>query len=209
MEVFLIPCLILIGVFLKLYLWGPGKGSTVCKAAATFVSVCVSFFGALRFGGWAWIVFAAVFLCMAADIWIQYSLIPGVLVFLSAHIFYITWIVLSGGMLGWNLLLSCVVCGCLLWLYRRHLKSFGVQSIGLSIYLLILLCMVSTAISLPFAVNSLGAWIVLSGALLFVSSDLILGASIVTGGKSGWKDKAIMLLYEPAVFLLALSPFYI
>ena len=193
----------------KIIFMGAGQREHCLQGGGHICFRVVSFFGPLRFGGWAWIVFAAVFLCMAADIWIQYSLIPGVLVFLSAHIFYITWIVLSGGMLGWNLLLSCVVCGCLLWLYRRHLKSFGAQSIGLSIYLLILLCMVSTAISLPFAVNSLGAWIVLSGALLFVSSDLILGASIVTGRKSGWKDKAIMLLYEPAVFLLALSPFYI
>ena len=204
-----ILCCVLIGVFLKLYLWGPGKGSTVCKAAATFVSVCLSFGGALRFGGWAWIVFAAVSLCMAADIWIQYSLIPGVLVFLSAHLCFIAWMVLSGGRLGWNLLLSAVVCVCLLWIYRRHLKAFGIQSAGLSVYLLILLCMFFTAAGMPVSLHSARVWILLAGALCFVSSDLLLGASIVTGKKSGWKDKAVMLLYEPAVFLLAMSVFYL
>lgn len=201
-------CCILIGIFLKLYLWGPGKGSTVCKAAATFVSVCISFSGALYFGGWFWTVCIAAFLCMVADIWIQYSLIPGVLVFLSAHLFFIAWMFFSGGQLGWNLLFSAIVCGFLLWGYRRWLKAFGSQSLFLSVYLFILLCMAFTAASIPFTRQSAGVWMLLAGALCFVASDLILGASIITGKKSEWKDKAVMLLYEPAVFLLTLSVFY-
>ena len=200
--------LFLIGVFLKLYLWGPGKGSTLHKAAATFVSVLISLDGALRFGGWAWVLFIAVLLCMAADIWIQYSLIPGVLVFLSAHLFFIGWMALKGGVLSWNLLIGAAICGLLLWLYRRYLKGMGAQAVFLSLYLLILMSMLATALSLPFVSQSAGASIIAGGASLFAASDLILGASIVTGRKTELKDRLIMLFYEPAVFLLAVSVFY-
>ena len=112
------------------------------------------------------------------------------------------------GQLGWNLLFSAIVCGFLLWGYRRWLKAFGSQSLFLSVYLFILLCMAFTAASIPFTRQSAGVWMLLAGALCFVASDLILGASIITGKKSEWKDKAVMLLYEPAVFLLTLSVFY-
>ena len=67
------------------------------------------------------------------------------------------------------------------------------------------LAMTAVAFSLPFSSLGAGAWIAATGAGMFACSDLLLGDAIITGRRKG---KLVMLLYSPAVFLLALSAFF-
>lgn len=194
--------------FLKRYLWGPGKGRLFYKGAAAFFPVLISLAGAVCFKGDAWLLFAAALLCFLADIWIEYSLVCGVLVFLGAHLCFIFWMAFSGAILSWNLLLAVLFAVLLLWGYGKYLKKLGPTAWFLAVYLPILLSMAFTAFSLPFFNPGAGSWIAAAGAGMFSCSDLLLGDAIVTGRRRDRKGKLVMLLYSPAVFLLALSVFF-
>ena len=191
--------------FLKRYLWGPGKGRLFNKGAAALFPVLIALAGAFCFEGSAWLLFAAALLCLVADVWIEHSLACGVLVFLGAHLCFICWMVLSGAMLGWNLLPAVLIAVFLLWGYRKYLRNIGPAAWFLAAYLPVLLSMTAVAFSLPFSSLGAGAWIAATGAGMFACSDLLLGDAIITGRRKG---KLVMLHYSPAVFLLALSAFF-
>ena len=125
--------------------------------------------------------------------------------FLGAHLCFICWMVLSGAMLGWNLLPAVLIAVFLLWGYRKYLRNIGPAAWFLAAYLPVLLSMTAVAFSLPFSSLGAGAWIAATGAGMFACSDLLLGDAIITGRRKG---KLVMLLYSPAVFLLALSAFF-
>ena len=199
----------LAGFFLKRFLWGPGKGKVVYKGATTLVAVAVALFGAVCCGGAAWLGFVGVLLCFVADVWIHFSLIPGVLVFLSAHLCFIGWMLTEGGSFGWNLLLIPVGCALLAVRYWRYLPKLKGTAFFLLIYVMILFSMASVALSFIWEVSETEKMFLIAGAACFVSSDLVLGDSIARERHSDFRDRLVMLLYEPAVFLLALGTFFL
>ena len=65
--------------------------------------------------------------------------------------------------------------------------------------------MLSLAAALPFLRPGVSSACLALGALCFTVSDLILADGVVTQRESSRRDHAVMHLYEPAVYLLALS----
>ncbi len=195
-------------LFLWLYLWSPGKGSVWYKGGATLGSVLIAAIGVAHKGGESWILLAAAFLCLAADVWIQHSLIPGVLVFLAAHIGFILWNCVQGGILWLGFLLGIVGCVICLWAYRTYISSFREKAVPLAVYVFVLLSMWGTALSLLWTLRGSSAFLAFLGATFFLASDMILGNTIATGRTSATRDRWVMCLYEPAILLLSLNAFF-
>lgn len=194
---------------LWLYMFSRWKDRIPCKVFTTAGPVLLALAGALRQpSDHSWALFAAAFLFLLADIFINLSLLPGVLVFLLGHIGLIVRCFLLGS--SWAALLVPAVLGCAFtaFVYRRQLKGMGPLAIALLVYVAVLFGMVGGILSLVHVQGlSLQTVSAALGALLFLASDLLLGDIIVTGCKTRTKDCWVMYLYEIAVLLLALAPF--
>lgn len=68
--------------------------------------------------------------------------------------------------------------------------------------------MFSIAFMLPWSLKNAGAVCIAVGAGLFVLSDSLLAGNTF-GAVTVMKDHLVMYLYYPAVYLLAISAFYI
>ena len=194
---------------LWLYMFSKWKDNVLCKALTTLGPVLLAGYALVQqpdTPGWALFISAVLFL--VADILINSSLLPGVLVFLLGHIGLIVRCFLLGS--SWAALLIPAVLGCALmaFVYRRRLKAMGPLAVALLVYVAVLFGMVNSILSLV-QVQGLSLQTVSAalGALLFMASDLLLGDIIVTGRKSRTKDCWVMYLYEFAVLLLVLAPF--
>jgi uncharacterized membrane protein YhhN len=117
---------------------------------------------------------AGLFCSWAGDIILDYSFIPGLLCFLTAHIMYLTAFFLTPGrnMLFRNrkwLLIPVILCGagliCFLW------DDLNEMRIPVIVYALVILTMLSAAINRMEKVKRATYWLVLSGAVLFLISD--------------------------------------
>lgn len=93
--------------------------------------------------------------------------------------------------------------------YWRYLPKLKGTAFFLLIYVIILFSMASVALSFLWNVSGAGKALVVIGAACFVTSDLVLGDSIARELRSDFRDRLVMLLYEPAVFLLALGTFFL
>jgi uncharacterized membrane protein YhhN len=92
--------------------------------------------------------------------------------------------------------------------YGKHVFKLGKQAIAYILYPAALSFMFSVAVFLPFEINSPGAVCIAVGAGLFLVSDSIL-ANTRFFRITKWKDRFVMYLYYPAVYLLAVSAFYL
>lgn len=194
---------------LWLYMFSRWKDNVLCKAFTTLGPVLLALYALVQQPSTpAWVLFVSVVLFLVADILINSTLLPGVLVFLLGHIGLIVRCFLLGS--TWLSLLVPAVLGCALmaFVYRRQLKAMGPLSIALLVYVAVLFGMVSSILSLVQVQGlSLQTASAALGALLFLASDLLLGDIIVTQRKSRTKDCWVMYLYEIAVLLLVLSVF--
>lgn len=209
----LFPWLWLSGVLwvalgLWLYLFSPYKGNVLCKALTTAGPVLLALLGAWQQSSLqSRVLLLSLCLFLAADVCIDFSLLPGVLVFLLGHVGLIAGCLLSGS--GWQALLFPGVLGCLAlaWAYRRRLKTMGALAAALLVYVFVLFGMVGSLMGLLCRGFTNARLLAGLGALLFLASDLLLGDTIVTGRKSHAKDVWVMCLYETALLCLVLAPF--
>ena len=199
-----------IALGLWLYLWSSYKGKTTAKAFTTLGPVLIALLGALlRQTGADWVLFGTAALFLAADIFICYSLVPGVLVFLAGHVGLICRAVLDGAPLAAVLVPGALGCLALTVRYRKRFSVMGASSAALVVYVFVLFGMVGAIISMlwveggHFAAKTVACL----GALCFLCSDLLLGDAIVMDRKTEYRNRWIMCLYEPAVLLLILAPY--
>ena len=191
-------------LFLYLFLDGPRRGSLVWKACAPLMPVLTCLYGVLR-GGGGWLLFAAVAVCLISDVLIGVHFVSGVLSFLLAHVLLIVHLVLQAQPAAWSLLPWAVLYGGLWVYYWRELPSLGKKAVPMCIYPAFLSGMFSLALALPFLRPGAPSVCLALGAACFCVSDLVLGDGVVHERQTRLRDHIIMHLYEPAVFLFALS----
>lgn len=191
-------------LFLYLFLDGPRRGSLVWKACATLMPVLTCLYGVLR-GGGGWLLFAAIAVCLVSDVLIGVHFVSGVLSFLLAHVLLIVHLILQAQPTAWSLLPWAVLYGGLWAYYWRELPSLGKKAVPMCIYPIFLFGMFSLALALPFLRPGAASVCLALGAACFCVSDLVLGDGVVHERQTRLRDHIIMHLYEPAVFLFALS----
>ncbi len=183
--------------------------SLAVKASCTFIPVLLCLYALLKTNGAAtkWLLFAGVFICMAADVVIGIQFIAGMLTFLIAHLCFIAYFLTLAPFNGISLIIFVVLYACVARFFWRYVPTLGRRLVPFAVYPAVLALMFSVAVMLPFSLNSAGAVCIAVGAGLFVISDSIL-ADTTLGTVTQVKDRMIMYLYYPAVYLLAVSAFY-
>lgn len=192
-------------IFLYLYLDSPRRGSLFWKACAALMPVLLCLSGALRSGGDRWLLLAAVTVCLISDVLIGIHFVSGVLSFLTAHVLLIVYLLLQSPPTPWSLLPWAVLYGSMWLYYGKEIPTLGKKAVPMCLYPAFLFGMFSLALALPFLRPGPSSVCLALGAACFCVSDLVLGDGVVHGKETRLRDHVIMHLYEPAVFLLALS----
>lgn len=190
---------------LYLYLDGPKRGDLRCKALTTLMPVLLGLYGTVHRGGEAWVLFAALCVCLVSDVLIGVHFVAGVFSFLAAHVLLIVHLLLQAQPTPWSIPLWALLYLLLFAYYRKTIPTLGEKRVPLCVYPVFLFGMLSLAAALPFLRPGASSVCLALGALCFTVSDLILADGVVTQRESSRRDHAVMHLYEPAVYLLALS----
>jgi len=204
----------LVGILTQMY-FGQRKNykdsakALVVKASCTFIPVLLCLYALIITNApvTKWLLFAGVFICMAADVVIGIQFVAGMLTFLIAHLCFIAYFLTLAPFNGISLIIFIVLYACVARLFWRYVPTLGSRLIPFAVYPAVLALMFSIAAMLPFVLNSAGAVCIAVGAGLFVISDSIL-ADTTLGTVTQVKDRLIMYLYYPAVYLLAISAFF-
>ena len=199
-------------LFLYLYLDSRWRGALWAKAGATLMPVLLCLTGAAGRAasepgqaGNVWLVFAALCVCLVSDVLINLHFLSGVVSFLAAHLLLIAYLVQAAPPTPWSLPLWAALYGAVLCHYWEYLPVLGNRKVPLFLYPAALMAMASLALALPFLRPGPASVCLAAGAACFSVSDLILADGIVRGKKSSRRDHWVMHLYEPAVYLIALS----
>jgi uncharacterized membrane protein YhhN len=120
------------------------------------------------------LMFAGLFFSWAGDMALQFTFIPGLILFLLAHVMYLTSFILTPGRnviftKRFYLLIAVLIYGALLVYYLYG--DLGDMRLPVLVYALFILAMLSAAINRMEKVNRTSYWLVLAGAILFVLSD--------------------------------------
>ena len=185
------------------------KALTV-KASCTFIPVLLCLYALILKNSSfeKWLLFAGVFLCMVADVVIGIHFVGGMLTFLVAHLFFIAYYLTLAPFNGISLVIFIVLYAGVVKLFWRYIPSLGSRFVPFAVYSAVLALMFSIAFMLPWSLKNAGAVCIAIGAGLFVLSDSLL-ADNTFGAVTVMKDHLVMYLYYPAVYLLAISAFYI
>jgi uncharacterized membrane protein YhhN len=160
---------------------------------------------------------AALVFCMFGDVGMEADLVPGIGMFLIAHILYTTnflWTSATTGLLMVPSLLSggCVILGVIyvIWLIR-YLRSSGpeippfILRAG-SLYFILVAATIGTSVLL-WQTSSIGLGLLpVIGALFFILSDSLIGINAFHHDITH-HELYIMLTYYLAIFLLSLGAF--
>jgi uncharacterized membrane protein YhhN len=204
----------LMGIFMQVfftqrdYYKNQAKALTA-KAACTAIAVLVCLYGLTKAGGTdaKWILFAGLCLCMVADVIIGIHFVAGMLVFLCAHLCFIAYFITLAPLSGYSAVVFLIAFTAVLIGFWRFVPQQGIKSIPFMIYAAVLLVMFSIAALLPYSIGGIGAVLLAAGASLFTVSDLILAWNTL-GSYHKIRDRLVLYLYYPAVYLLAVSVFY-
>lgn len=180
------------------------------KASCTFIPVLLVFY-ALFLKGFpfsGWLLFVGVFICMVADFAIGIRFNVGVSVFLVAQISFIAYYLTLMAFQPASLIIFAMIALCAAVLFHRNLSIHDRKMALYILYASALMLMVSVALILPFTVKNPGAVCIATGAVLFIISDSLL-AKNTFNSPDKLRDRLVMYLYYPAVYLIAVSAFYI
>lgn len=180
------------------------------KAACTFVPVLLCLYAIVTTNAppEKWLLFAGIFICMAADVVIGIHFVSGVLVFFAAHLFFIVYYLTLAPFNEFSLILFAVLFACVARMNWRYVPTLAKRLAPFTAYAAALVFMFSVAAMLPFALKNAGSVCIAAGAGLFLLSDSILAGNTL-GIVTKIKDRLVMYLYYPAVYLLAVSAFYV
>lgn len=185
------------------------KGLAV-KAAGTFVPVFLCFYAVAEQSAWGrkWMLLAGVAVCMAADVVIGVDFVAGMLTFLAAHVCFILYYLTLAPFHPASLIIFAVLYLAQGILYWKYILKLGKKIPAYAAYPAALSLMFSMAVFTLIQRPGAGTLCLALGAGLFLISDSIL-ADAQLRSNSFWKDRLVMYLYYPAVYLLAVSAFYV
>ncbi|TFG29620.1 lysoplasmalogenase [Candidatus Thorarchaeota archaeon] len=190
---------------------------TVVKAIPTLVALVYVFY-TLPSGSLFYILLGvALFFCMLGDVAMEKDIIPGIGMFLLAHLFYTVnflWQAISLTLDFTNIIIAIISFGGLVvyvFMYIRYLQSSGpevpdfVLKAG-SFYFVLISATFSTSLLLWLTTGALWGFLPLIGALFFIISDSIIALNEFHH-KLAHPEFLIMPTYYLAIFLLSLSIF--
>jgi uncharacterized membrane protein YhhN len=160
---------------------------------------------------------AALFFCMLGDVGMEIDLVPGIGMFLLAHILYTSNFLWHSIILGPSLTTILLGAGCMVLgivfviLFIRYLKAAGpeippfILRAG-SLYFIIICATLSTSLLLWQSTPVTLGYLPVLGALIFIISDSFIGVNEFRR-KISRHEFYIMPTYYVAIFLLALSVF--
>ncbi|MFW9892613.1 MAG: lysoplasmalogenase family protein [Candidatus Thorarchaeota archaeon] len=160
---------------------------------------------------------AALVFCMLGDIGMEIDLVPGIGMFLLAHILYTTnflWHSIVAGLMMTPILLGmgCMILGVVfVILFIRYLRADGpeippfILRAG-SLYFIIICATLSTSLLLWQAAPASLGYLPVLGALIFIISDSFIAVNEFRR-KIPRHEFYIMPTYYIAIFLLSLSVF--
>jgi len=196
---------------------GVASYQTVVKAIPTTLAF-VYLFDALWTGAlFAILLAGALVFCILGDIAMEKDIIPGIGMFLLAHLLFTVnflWQSISLVPTFTNLLIAVLCFGVLVvyvFMYIRYLKSSGpeipdfVLKAG-SFYFILISATLSTSLLLWLTTGALLGFVPVIGALFFVISDSIIALNEFHH-KLSHPEFLIMPTYYLAIFLLSLSIF--
>lgn len=180
------------------------------KAAGTLVPVLLCVFAVAEKNAWheKWLLLAAVFICMVADVVIGVYFVAGMMTFFIAHLCLIAYYLTFAPFQPISLLIFAVLYLSQSIIYGKYISKLGKKLPAYAAYPAALSLMFSVAVMLYFQLPGLGSACIAVGAGLFLISDSIL-ANTQFCSNSFVKDRLVMYLYYPAVYLLAVSAFYL
>ena len=190
---------------------------TVIKAIPTLLALIYVFY-TLPSGSLFYILLGiALFFCTLGDVAMEKDIIPGIGMFLLAHLFFTVnflWQALTMTLDIINLLIGVACFGGLIvyvFLFIRYLQTSGpevpdfILKAG-SFYFLLVSATISTSILLFLATGALWGFLPVIGALFFILSDSIIAINEFHH-KLSRPELLIMPTYYLAIFLLSLSVF--
>jgi len=190
---------------------------TLVKAIPTLTALVYVFY-ALPSGSLFYILLGiALFFCMLGDVAMEKDIIPGIGMFLLAHLFYTVnflWQTVSFTLDFTNMLIVIVCFGGLIvyvFMFIRYLQSSGpevpdfVLRAG-SFYFILVSATISTSLLLWLTTGALWGFIPVVGAIFFILSDSIIAINEFHH-KLSRPELLIMPTYYLAIFLLSLSVF--
>ncbi|OFY68127.1 MAG: hypothetical protein A2V64_07800 [Bacteroidetes bacterium RBG_13_43_22] len=153
------------------------------------------------------LVIAGLLFSWAGDMVLQFTFIPGLILFLMTHVMYLTVFIITPGKnviftKRSYLLIIVLIYGALL-VYLLY-GDLGDMRLPVLVYAIIILAMLAAAINRLEKVNRPSYWLVLAGAILFVISD-----SAIAINKFSWdfnySSVVIMLTYIAAQYLITIG----
>lgn len=183
-----------------------GKQALVWKALATFMAVMAAFGSALKDAGFvSYLILAGTIFCMAADVFLEIRFLAGVACFGMGHICFIAGFYKDGDYRNYTPVIFIILLGIMLVVFSR---LFGVME-GLVvpgvIYAVLLCGMTAIAVTAAISQRDMSGMMRGAGGMCFFVSDAVLGWSTLKGIKDKGYGALVLILYFPAVYLLALS----
>jgi uncharacterized membrane protein YhhN len=160
---------------------------------------------------------AALVFCMFGDVGMEMDLVPGIGMFLIAHILYVTNFLWHTSTVGFTSLPVALAAVCMgmgivyVFMLIRYLRSSGpevppfILKAG-SLYFIIICATLSTSLLLWQSTPTIFGYLPVLGALFFIVSDSFIGINAFHHDISR-HEFYIMPTYYLAIFLLSLSVF--
>ena len=178
---------------------GASRRKAGFKIVPTTLCALLALAGALHTGqAWAWLLFAGLSVCIAADWLLEFHFLAGMGAFALAHLCYCSGYLLAGPFRTEAILIFAVLFGSLLVVYSRIHRNLEHAPLILC-YACILCVMASLACT--------RSPLLMAGALLFVISDTMIGLRMALKIEKRIYSAMVMLTYYLAQFLIALSAF--
>lgn len=181
----------------------------LAKCMVTWMAVCTAAAGVLQRGEnpFLSLIFWAMVLFMTADGLLEVYFPAGAAVFGLGHVFLILWYFEKGGFRFETAEIFAVLFLGVSALFRKEKRDLldrkkYLQVIGLYLYLVFLMAMVSMAVLLPVPLGKEGI-LPAAGASAFAVSDMMVGKNALTGLPRRVNDFALILYYA-AVTCIAL-----
>ena len=140
--------------------------------------ICAVFAGAALICGkgepYAWLIFAGLCICAAADVMLGVHFITGGALFLTGHLFYMAAFCTQQRPYRWSFLVFAIAL-TLLWLYVWQFKPkihHPLLFAGVLLYAAALAVVLSLSLPMPFRHFSARTLLAALGAVIFVLSDM-------------------------------------
>ena len=197
------------GLCMPLYFGLKNRGwqvpSLVFKALPTAMAAAFAGWAALSLhaGRYAWLIFAGLCVCVAADVLLNIRFEVGGGFFFCGHVLYV--LALSQyRVLNWWCLALFLLSAVALQFFLRHYQAKVPTPfilLGLRLYALALAALLALGLPLPFLAFSPPTVMAALGAVLFVLSDLTLCHNTLLQKPTGWHFVSLGVYYAGQLLL--------